>query len=110
MNGLSLIHAWGEHTQSVSCSLDIVSLQSGLRPGCLVSAPLFLDLLEILAIDIRSDEAIQGVQLPESGGMPGNQLKISLLADDTTSLLQMKFLWKMPCNKLKAFGCVAGHT
>ena len=49
-----------------------------------MSALLFLVFIEILAIDIKSDESIQGVHLPGLVGLPCTPVKISLLAFDTT--------------------------
>ena len=86
------------------------SLQRGLRQGCPVSALFLLVVIEILAIDIRSDEDIQGVQLPGSGGMPGTQVKISLLADEKTIFVATEISLKNAMRKIKTVGCVAGPT
>ena len=75
-----------------------------------MSALFLLVVIEILAIDIRSDEDIQGVQLPGSGGMPGTQVKISLLADGTTIFVATEISLKNDMRKIKTFGCVAGPT
>ncbi len=60
-----------------------INLERGLRQGCPLSMPLYIITAEMLAIHIRSDTRIQGLQLPESE----DEVKLSQYADDTTLLL-----------------------
>ena len=54
------------------------SLGRGIRQGCPISALLFILVAEIIAINIRSNEHIQGIKINEE------IFKIVQLADDTT--------------------------
>ncbi len=58
------------------------TLQRGVKQGCPLSAYLFIRVIEILAIKIRNDPSIKGIKIGN------NEIKISLLADDMTLLLQ----------------------
>ena len=57
-------------------------ISKGVRQGCPMSALLFVIVVEILAISIRNNRNINGIFLN------GNEVKISLLADDTTLFLK----------------------
>ena len=57
-------------------------LSKGIRQGCPISALLFIIVVEILAINIRGNTNIKGIMLNN------NEVKISLLADDTTLFLK----------------------
>ena len=56
-------------------------LTRSIRQGCPISALLFLLVAEIIAIDIRSDNEIKGIELNDC------VFKIALMADDTTLLI-----------------------
>ena len=71
-----------------SCTLNngflsvFFTLSKGIHQGCPLSALLFILTVEILAIEIRANVNVKGLQV-------GNQIvKISLLADDTTIFLK----------------------
>ena len=57
-------------------------LQWGVRQGCPLSAYLFIITIELLAIQIRENKNIKGIKLG------GEEIKISLLADDITLILE----------------------
>ncbi len=59
-----------------------VTLQRGVRQGCPKSAYLFIIAIQNLAIKIHNDPSIKGIKIRN------NEIKISLLADDMTLLLQ----------------------
>ena len=64
---------------SISCPIN---MSRGIFQGCPISPFLFLFAIEILAIAVRSNNDIKGIQV-------GNvEKKINLLADDTTCFLQ----------------------
>ena len=54
--------------------LKAFSLRSGTRQGCLLSPLLFNIVLEVLAIAIREEKEIKGIQI-------GKEVKLSLFAD-----------------------------
>ncbi len=56
-------------------------LQRGVRQGCPLSAYLFILTIEVLAIKIRDNKNIKGIKIGQ------DEIKISLLADDITLLL-----------------------
>ena len=55
--------------------LKAFPLKSGARQGCPLSPLLFNIVLEVLAIAIRAEKEIKGIQL-------GKEVKLSLFADD----------------------------
>ena len=57
-------------------------LTRGVRQGCPLSALLFIIVVEILAIEIRSNRNINGIDVN------GKNIKLCLLADDTTLFLK----------------------
>jgi hypothetical protein len=57
------------------------SIGSGVRQGCPLSALLFILCVEILAINIRNNQSIQGIKVN------GKEFKITQLADDMTLFL-----------------------
>ena len=58
--------------------------QRGVRQGCPLSVYLFLFVVELLAVEIRANNNINGITFEE------NEAKISQLADDTTIFLENK--------------------
>ena len=59
-------------------------ITKGVRQGDSLSAYLFTLVIEILAIQIRSDSAIKGVSIG------GKETKLSIFADDLTAFLANK--------------------
>jgi hypothetical protein len=61
---------------------EFFHLERGVRQGCPLSAYLFILALETLAHKIRTDKDVKGIKI-------GNrEIKITLLADDATCILQ----------------------
>ena len=56
--------------------LKAVSLKSGTRQGCPLSPLLFNIVLEVIAIAIRGEREIKGIQIGKE------EVKLSLFADD----------------------------
>jgi hypothetical protein len=54
----------------------VVPLKSGTRQGCSISSYLFNMVLKVLAIEIRQQKEIKGIQIERE------EVKISLFADD----------------------------
>ena len=57
--------------------LKTFSLTSGTRQGCPLSSLLFSIVLEVLAMAIREEKEVKGIQIGKEG------IKLSLFADDT---------------------------
>ena len=79
-------------------------LRSGTRQGCPLSPLLFNIVLEVLAIAIREQEEIKGIQI-------GNEeVKLSLFADDMILYLENpKDATRRLLELINEFGRVAGH-
>ena len=60
---------------------DGFALERGVRQGCPLSAPLYIITAEILAISIRLNPEIKGIQIEDI------ESKLSQYADDTTLTL-----------------------
>jgi len=74
----------------------------GIRQGCPVSALIFILAAEILAIKIRKDKEIKGIQIPSA------EVKLSQLADDTTVFTMDDKSIINALEQIKRFGEVAG--
>ena len=77
-------------------------LYRGIRQGCCLSALLFLLIVEILAIIIRSDRNVCGINIDST------EFKISQLADDTTLFLKNETSLKNAFQILENFGLCSG--
>ena len=58
--------------------LQVFPLRLGTRQGCLFSPLLFINILDALAIQIRQEEEIKGIQIRKE------EVKLSLFEDDNT--------------------------
>ena len=76
----------------------------GVRQGCPISPLLFILTVELLAINIRSDENIKGIQIHGSQRV----IKIQQYADDTTLFLKDLIDFREILSKIKAFGVYTG--
>ena len=81
---------------------DFFKLTRSIRQGCPISALLFLLVAEVLAINIRSDSNIKGIKIDDT------ELKISLMADDTTLFLADINSLLLSINKFKLFERYSG--
>ena len=77
-------------------------LERGVRQGCCLSALLFIIVAEILAISIRGDSSIKGMEIMN------NVFKISQLVDDTTLYLKDIESLKKVFLKLEKFSLCSG--
>ena len=77
-------------------------LSRSIKQGCPISALLFLLVAEIIAIDIRSDNQIKGIELNDC------MFKISLMADDTTLIITDLRSLELAIKKLKKFEQFSG--
>ena len=57
---------------------DVIDMQTGIFQGCPISPYLFLCVIEVAALAIRQNEDIYGIFVDDV------ELKVSMLADDTT--------------------------
>jgi len=62
---------------------EAISVERGIFQGCPISPLLFLCAIEVLAISIRNNDKIRGIEIGDF------EKKISLLADDTTCFLHV---------------------
>ena len=58
-----------------------ISMEKGICQGCPISPYLFLCVMEVLAIAIRENPGIKGI------GITNKELKVSMLAYDTTCFI-----------------------
>ena len=65
---------------------------------------IFILTLELLAINIRNDESIQGISLPNRI----NRTKIKLFADDVTYFLKNTIDFREVLSKIKLFAVFSG--
>ena len=77
-------------------------LKAGTRQGCPLSPLLFNIVLEVLAIAIREENNIKGIQIGKE------ELKISLFADDMM-VYSSKVSMKKLCELLSEYSKVAGY-
>ena len=63
-------------------SSNFFRLERGIRQGCCLSALLFIVVVELLAVGVRTENSIKGIIVDK------NEFKISQLADDTTLFTQ----------------------
>ena len=78
------------------------SLKRGIRQGCPISALLFILVAEILAINIRADSEIKGIQVSDK------TFKVSQLADDTTLYLKDMLSLERAISLFQDFGLCSG--
>ncbi len=77
-------------------------LQRGVRQGCPLSACLFITALETLANKIRNDKSIKGIKIDRI------EIKLCLLADDITLILNDLNSVKNTIDLLKMFSLCSG--
>ncbi len=78
-------------------------MQRGVRQGCPLSAYLFITTLETLAKKIRNDKSIEGIKIDRK------EIKICLLADDITLILNDLDSVKITIDLLKIFSLCSGQ-
>ena len=78
------------------------TLTRGIRQGCPIYALLFILVAEILAVNIRSDTLIKGINVNNV------EFKIGQLADDTTLFLSNLQSLKQAIIKFNHFGAISG--
>jgi hypothetical protein len=77
-------------------------ISRGVRQGCPLSAYLFIVVAEILAIKIRSNNSIEGINIGNS------EIKVVQMADDTTSFLKDENSLKEVLSTLEKFKILSG--
>ena len=84
------------------------SITKGVRQGCPLSALLFLLVVEVLAMKIRNNNKIIGIQVPTHEKELKTEIKISQLADDTTIFVDSVQSGNEAMKEVQAFGLYAG--
>ena len=82
--------------------LKAFCLRSGTRQGCPLSPLLFNIVLEVLAMAIREEKEIKGIQI-------GKEVKLSLSADDILYIENPKDAIRKLLELINEFGKVAGY-
>ena len=83
-----------------------IRIERGIRQGCPVSALLFIFVIEILALDIKANKDIKGIEV--GTGERKTEIKISQYADDAHVLLQDKNSLANTIHMIQTFSQVAG--
>ena len=84
--------------------LKAFPLRSGKRQGCPLSSCLFNIVLEVLAMTIREEKEIKGIQIGKE------EVKLSLFADDMTLYIENpKHATRKLLELINEFGKVAGY-
>ena len=84
-------------------SSNFFKLERGVRQGCPLSPYLFILCAEVLADAIRNDNNIKGITVD------GQEIKISLYADDTTLILDgSRASFKNSLQVLESFSLISG--
>ena len=83
---------------------EFFNMERGVRQGCPISPLLFILTVELLAINIRNDNKIKGIQIPNSNFT----LKILQYADDTTLFLRNMIDYREILAKIKEFSLYTG--
>ena len=83
--------------------LKAFPLRSGTRQGCLLSPVLFNIVLEVLAMAIREEKEIKGIQIGKE------EVKLSLSADDMILQENPKNTTRKLLELINEFGKVAGY-
>ena len=83
--------------------LKAFPLRSGIRQGCPLSPLLFNIVLEVLAMTIREEKEIKGIQM-------GKEVKLSLFADDMILYIEnSKDATRKLLELINEFGKVVGY-
>ena len=85
---------------------DTFNLNRGIRQGCPVSALLFIIVVETLALNIKSDNRIEGIKLNIQ--QHEREIKIAQYADDTVLFLNNYRSMDTAIETVKNFSKVAG--
>ena len=83
--------------------LKAFPVRSGTRQGCPLSLLLFNKVLEVLAVAIREEKEIKGIQI-------GKEVKLSLFADDMILYIQNpKDIFRKLLELINEYSKVAGY-
>ena len=83
---------------------ELFNMERGVRQGCPISPLLFILTVELLAINIRNDNKIKGILIPNSK----YTIKILQYADDTTLFLKNLIDYREILAKIKEFSVFTG--
>ena len=84
------------------CATALFQAQRGVGQGDPVSPYLFIIVIELLAISIRSDREIEGIEVDNE------EVKVELFADDLTAFLRNDHSLRKFLDKTEDFGVCSG--
>ena len=89
------------------CLSEFFSLERGVRQGCPISPLLFIIAVEILAISIRQEKNIKGIQIKGQSNQTVT-IKVLQYADDLTLWLKNVIDYREVLSKIKQFSAFTG--
>ena len=85
-------------------------IKQGIRQGCPLSALLFILVAEIMALKVKQNNDIHGIEVHHNNSNEKKEFKISQLADDTAIFVNSVHSANVALKEVKRFGIFAGPS